>query len=54
MKLIFLLALTVSAADLRGIWQAQNQANVNLETAKVIVDPPGGKIPYQPGALAKR
>jgi hypothetical protein len=54
MKFIFLLAVTVSAADLRGIWLAQNQANVNLETAKVIVDPSSGKIPYQPGALAKR
>ena len=48
------LAAQEKTPDLRGIWQAQNNANVNLETAKVIVDPPGGKIPYQPAALSKR
>jgi hypothetical protein len=39
--------------DLTGIWQARNGANANLETAHVIVDPPDGKIPYLPGALAR-
>jgi hypothetical protein len=50
--------------DLSGIWQAMNTANVNLEphTALldmpaglgVIVDPPDGKIPYQPAAAEKQ
>jgi hypothetical protein len=40
--------------DLRGIWQAQNTANADLESARVIIDPPGGKIPYLTGALATR
>jgi hypothetical protein len=47
-------AAPAAAPDLRGIWQAQNTANANLESAHVIVDPPDGKIPYQPGALATR
>jgi hypothetical protein len=40
--------------DLRGIWRAQTSGNANLENANVIVDPPGGKIPYLPTALATR
>jgi hypothetical protein len=48
------LAWGQAAPDLRGIWQAQNTANANLESAKVIVDPPSGKIPYQPDTLATR
>jgi hypothetical protein len=40
--------------DLRGIWQAENHADANLEAAHVIVDPPDGKIPYRPEALAAR
>ena len=50
--------------DLQGIWQAQNTASYDLEAHTVatgvpagpgiIVDPPDGKIPYQPAALAKR
>lgn len=43
-----------SAPDLRGVWQAQINANANLEAAKVIVDPPDGKIPYLPQALITR
>ena len=39
-------------ADLRGIWMAGNKADSGLERAHVIVDPPDGKIPYQPGAHA--
>jgi hypothetical protein len=50
-------AMTISMAgeapDLRGIWQAQNSANVNLE-GSVLIDPPGGKLPYEAGALAQR
>jgi len=50
--------------DLQGIWQVQNTANYDLEphtatlgvpaTRGVIVDPPDGKIPYKPAALAKK
>jgi hypothetical protein len=50
--------------DLQGIWQVRNTAGDNLEPhtavlgipagAGVIVDPPDGKIPYRPDALAKR
>jgi hypothetical protein len=40
--------------DLRGIWQAQDNVDANLERAHVIVDPPGGQIPYLPAALATR
>jgi hypothetical protein len=50
--------------DFQGIWQALNTANYDLEphTASlgipaghgVIVDPPDGKIPYKPAALAKK
>jgi hypothetical protein len=51
-------------ADLSGIWQARNRAYVSLEprtatlgmpaSTGVIVDPPDGKIPYRPEALARR
>ena len=50
--------------DLQGIWQARNTAAGNLEAhtasagiracESVIVDPPDGKIPYQPWAAAQR
>ena len=40
--------------DLRGIWQAPSSVDADLEKAHVIVDPPDGKIPYQPAALATR
>jgi hypothetical protein len=50
--------------DLQGIWQARNTAAAALEThgasdgipagRGVIVDPPDGKIPYQPSALEQR
>lgn len=50
--------------DLQGIWQAMNTAAVNLEDhiavldmpagRSVIVDPPDGKIPYQPAAAQKQ
>jgi hypothetical protein len=51
-------------ADLQGIWQAQNTANVSVEARTpslglpasrgYIVDPADGKIPYLSAALAKR
>jgi hypothetical protein len=47
-------AAPAAGKDLRGIWQAQNTVDANLESAHVIIDPPDGKIPYQPGALATR
>jgi len=50
--------------DFRGIWQARGTGYVNLEghaggngvapSASIVVDPPDGKIPYTPEALAKR
>ena len=50
--------------DFRGIWQARGTAYVNIEghsgekgtaaSASIVVDPPDGKIPYRPEALAKR
>jgi hypothetical protein len=50
--------------DLQGIWEARNTADANLEAHSaaagiragigVIVDPPDGKIPYQPSAVAKQ
>lgn len=42
------------AVDLRGVWMAENHADAGLERAHVIVDPPGGKIPYRPEALARQ
>src|ERR1700722_12432662 len=51
-------------ADLQGIWQARNTAAGSLEDhgasagisagKGVIVDPPDGKIPYQPQAAKRR
>jgi hypothetical protein len=50
--------------DLQGIWEARNTADASLEAHSaaagiragvgVIVDPPDGKIPYQPWAAAKQ
>jgi hypothetical protein len=50
--------------DFRGIWRARGTAYVNLEghpgekglaaSPSIIVDPPDGKIPYRPEALARR
>src|SRR5207247_11006564 len=50
--------------DFRGIWQVRDTAYVNIEghaggkgiapAKSIIVDPPNGKIPYAPLALAKR
>jgi hypothetical protein len=40
--------------DFRGIWQARDTAYVNIESKGIIIDPPDGKIPYKPEALAQR
>src|SRR6185295_11523386 len=49
-SVLFLAAICAyGQSDLTGIWQAQSNAYKNLETAGVIIDPPDGKIPYQPG-----
>ncbi len=50
--------------DLRGIWQAEVTANVNLEghaaqagipaAKSAIVSPSSGRIPYKPDAVARR
>src|SRR2546423_5334786 len=57
-------AKTDSKRDLQGIWEAHTTAEAGLEAHgadagiragdSVIVDPPDGKIPYKPDALAKR
>ena len=39
-------------ADFRGIWQVRGNANENVE--RLVVDPPGGKIPYKPEALERQ
>ena len=39
--------------DFRGIWQARGSAHENIE-GRIVVDPPDGKIPYKPEALARR
>jgi len=39
--------------DFRGIWQARGNAHENIE-GRIVVDPPDGKIPYKPDALARR
>ena len=56
--------LTDGRPDLQGIWQVLNTANYDLEDhtgslglpggRSVIVDPPDGRIPYRPEALAQR
>ena len=38
--------------DFRGIWQVRGTADQNVE--RLVVDPPDGKIPYKPEALARR
>jgi hypothetical protein len=50
--------------DFRGIWQARGTAYLNIEghggendiaaAASIVIDPPGGKIPYKPDALTQR
>jgi len=50
---VFFAAVAGHAADLRGIWMAENNADDSLERAHVIVDPADGKIPYRPEAMAK-
>jgi hypothetical protein len=50
--------------DFRGIWQARGTAYLNIEghagergiaaSPSIVVDPPDGRIPYTPSALAKR
>ena len=50
--------------DFRGIWQARGTAHVNIEghrgekdvapSPSIVVDPPDGRIPYKPEALAQR
>jgi hypothetical protein len=43
-----------AGTDLRGVWMAENKADASLERARVIVDPPDGKIPYRPDAVARQ
>jgi hypothetical protein len=50
----FFAAVSGCAADLRGVWMAENNADASLERAHVIVDPPDGKIPYRPEAISKQ
>jgi hypothetical protein len=52
---LFVSAVLVHAqpGDLRGLWKADGKAYVDMETAGVIFDPPSGKIPYRPEAIAQ-
>jgi hypothetical protein len=60
MRTILVLLLAASAGaqtqsqtpDLRGIWQASGNGQLNLENKGVIVDPANGKIPYKAPARA--
>jgi hypothetical protein len=47
-------AFAQSPPDLRGIWVTLSGANRDLEKDKVIIDPRGGKIPYNLAAAALR
>jgi hypothetical protein len=49
---VFFGATIAHAADLRGIWMAEINADASLERAHVVVDPPDGRIPYRPEAIA--
>ena len=50
--------------DFRGIWQVRDTAYANIEghpaekgiaaAMSIVADPPDGKIPYKPDALAQR
>ena len=50
--------------DFRGIWQARGTGYVNIEghrgekgvaaSPSIVIDPPDGRIPYRPEALAQR
>src|ERR1700722_19831661 len=44
--------------DLNGIWEVHGKVDADLEGKvggkNIIVDPPDGKIPYKPEALAKK
>ena len=51
---VLLAAAICRAADLRGIWMTDRNADAGLERAHVIVDPADGKIPYRPEAVAKQ
>ncbi len=42
-----------AGTDLRGIWMAATNGNAGLERARVIVDPPDGRIPYRPDAVPR-
>jgi hypothetical protein len=43
-----------AGTDLRGVWMAATNANAGLERARVIVDPPDGRIPYRPEAIRRQ
>lgn len=53
--LAVLFAAAISrAADLRGIWMTDSNADAGLEHAHVIVDPADSRIPYRAEALARQ
>jgi len=51
---VFVATAYARAADLHGVWMAENNADASIERAHVIVEPADGKIPYRAEMKAKQ